>query len=319
MTIGAVLYPVLIYASFAVAMGIAASALTTYYGQGAAGSGVAELIGYMNGVNYPRFIEISSLITKIFGVILAVSARLCVGKEGPLAHIGAIFGSLVVYVPGMGFDFMRNDAQKRMLISAGSAAGAAAAFGAPIGGALFTYELAKSSEFQTFAMIWRTFITCAFAVLTVDTAESIWFHEPLMGVHSSLTKFGNPHIEQISNIQAMLPAIILGVVGGALGAFFIAVNFRVNAIRKVCLKSKRAKVIETGVWAAVSASVFFIAPYVMSVIKSDNCIVEEGKHLGTESVYQAWCEEGQFDKNAALFWSAEGEVIKNIINWDIDE
>ena len=101
----------------------------------------------MNGVNYPRFIEISSLLTKIFGVVLAVSARLCVGKEGPLAHIGANLGSLVAYMPGLGFEFMRNDAQLRMLITAGSSAGAAAAFGAPIGGALFTYEMSKSSEF----------------------------------------------------------------------------------------------------------------------------------------------------------------------------
>ena len=107
--------------------------------------------------------------------MLAVSARLCVGKEGPLAHIGAVLGSIVAYIPGLGFEFMRNDAQLRMLITAGSSAGAAAAFGAPIGGALFTYEMSKSSEFQTFNMIWRTFITCAFAVLVVDSCSILFF------------------------------------------------------------------------------------------------------------------------------------------------
>jgi H+/Cl- antiporter ClcA len=121
--------------------------MTNYYGPGANGSGVAELIGYVNGVNYPRFMEVSTLITKIIGVVLAVSARLCVGKEGPLAHIGSICGSAVAYLPGLNFEFLRNDAEKRMLITAGSSAGVAAAFGAPIGGSLFTYEMSKSSEF----------------------------------------------------------------------------------------------------------------------------------------------------------------------------
>lgn len=55
----------------------------------------------MNGVNYPGFMKISTLIVKILGVTLAVSGKLCVGKEGPLAHIGAIVGPLVLYYPGI--------------------------------------------------------------------------------------------------------------------------------------------------------------------------------------------------------------------------
>lgn len=127
-------------------LGTVAGVMTTYYGPGAAGSGVAEMIGYLNGINYPNFISIATLITKIVGVVLAVSARLCIGKEGPLAHIGSIWGAAVPYIPGLGFEFMRNDHLKQSLISGGASAGAAAAFGAPIGGAMFSYELSKSSE-----------------------------------------------------------------------------------------------------------------------------------------------------------------------------
>lgn len=57
------------------------------------------MIGYINGVNYPNFVSIPTLITKIFGVSFAVIGKLCVGKEGPLAHIGAIVGVLVLYIP----------------------------------------------------------------------------------------------------------------------------------------------------------------------------------------------------------------------------
>ena len=68
--------------------------MTTYWGTGAMGSGVAEVIGYINGVNYPKAIDFSTTITKIFGVVLAVAGGLAVGKEGPLAHIGANFGAI---------------------------------------------------------------------------------------------------------------------------------------------------------------------------------------------------------------------------------
>lgn len=129
------------YAGLCALFGLIASTMTTYYGPGASGSGVAELIGYLNGVNYPKFLCIPSLITKIIGVSFAVSGRLCVGKEGPLAHIGAILGNSVLYLPGLGFEHMRTDETKRLFIAAGASAGVAAAFGAPIGGALFCYEL----------------------------------------------------------------------------------------------------------------------------------------------------------------------------------
>ena len=144
--------------------------MTTYYGPGASGSGVAELIGYLNGVNYPGFLGYNTLITKIFGVVFAVSGRLCVGKEGPLAHIGANIGAMAPYLHPA-FEFLRNDDTKRSIIAAGGSAGVAAAFGAPIGGALFSYEMSKSSDFWTFSMIWRTFITCAFAVLTLGAFD----------------------------------------------------------------------------------------------------------------------------------------------------
>lgn len=85
--------------------------MTTYYGPGAAGSGVAELIGYMNGVNYPNFLGLNTLLTKVFGTVAAVAGKLAIGKEGPLAHIGANLAVMTSYLPG--FSLLRNDVVKR--------------------------------------------------------------------------------------------------------------------------------------------------------------------------------------------------------------
>ena len=164
--------------------------MTTYYGPGAAGSGVAEMIGYMNGVNYPGFIAVETLITKVFGVVFAVSARLCVGKEGPLAHIGSNWGLLTIYLPNLGFEFLRNDEDKRVLLAAGGSAGVAAAFGAPIGGALFAYEMSKPATFWEFKMIWKTFITCSFSVIFLKFLIN-WAHDGAISESAtSLIKFG---------------------------------------------------------------------------------------------------------------------------------
>ena len=105
--------PWLMFATMSAFCGFFAGLLTTYYGPGASGSGVAEFIGYINGVNYPDFISVPTLITKIVGVTFAVTGKLCIGKEGPLAHIGAICGVLVLHIPKMGFENLRNHDKRR--------------------------------------------------------------------------------------------------------------------------------------------------------------------------------------------------------------
>ena len=73
--------------------------LTVYIGPYAAGSGVPEVMGLLNGVSLSGATDISTLIIKVLGVVLAVVGNLCVGKEGPLVHIGAIVGLMIPYLP----------------------------------------------------------------------------------------------------------------------------------------------------------------------------------------------------------------------------
>ena len=82
----------MIFLGISTLFGLTGALLTVFIGPGSVGSGIAELMAYLNGVNYPNFIGLETLFVKIFGTCLAVSAGLCVGKEGPLAHIGANIG-----------------------------------------------------------------------------------------------------------------------------------------------------------------------------------------------------------------------------------
>ena len=96
-------WPYLYYVGFAVACALTATLLTVYVGPGANGSGVAEIMGLLNGVNYKGVISMRTGFVKVVGVVLAVVGSLCVGKEGPLAHIGAVVAIIVIYMPYPGF------------------------------------------------------------------------------------------------------------------------------------------------------------------------------------------------------------------------
>jgi H+/Cl- antiporter ClcA len=76
-----------------------AGALTIYLAPKATGSGIPELMGILNGVEIKDFISYKVLAVKCLGVCLAVAATLCIGKEGPLAHIGAMIAVLTIYLP----------------------------------------------------------------------------------------------------------------------------------------------------------------------------------------------------------------------------
>ena len=56
-------------------------------------------------------------------------------------------------------------------------------------------------------------------------------------------------------------AIVLGIIGGMMGAFFINVNTRMAVLRKKILIKPWMKPIETFMFCFVTASVFYWVPY----------------------------------------------------------
>jgi chloride channel 7 len=155
-------------------LAIIGSYLTITIGPGSTGSGIAEIMAILNGINYPGFISVGVLFCKCFCVILGICASLCIGKEGPLAHIGACVAYFIIYyVPIKKFDYFKNEVSKREFLAGGASAGVSAAFGAPIGGALFSYELSRPATFWTFSMLWRIFFCCSTSTFTLSILSQI--------------------------------------------------------------------------------------------------------------------------------------------------
>lgn len=62
------------------------------------------------------------------------------GKEGPLVHVACCCSNLLIQVfPTIN----ENEARKREVLSAAAASGISVAFGAPIGGVLFSLEVSR--------------------------------------------------------------------------------------------------------------------------------------------------------------------------------
>mmetsp|Transcript_54653 Transcript_54653/g.75068 ORF Transcript_54653/g.75068 Transcript_54653/m.75068 type:complete len:149 (-) Transcript_54653:116-562(-) len=147
--------------------------MTIYLAPAANGSGVAELIGMLNGICYPGMIDPTTCFVKALGVVLAVAGGLCIGTEGPLAHIGACLATMVLYLPIKAFEEFQNDHDRRVFIAAGAAAGVSVAFGAPIGGTLFAYEISTPNTFWNFGMLWKIFLCCGTAVFVLAVLISL--------------------------------------------------------------------------------------------------------------------------------------------------
>ena len=107
--------------------------------------------------------------------MLAVASGLSLGKEGPMVHMACCTGNILAYLfPKYG----RNEAKKREILSAASAAGVSVAFGAPIGGVLFSLE--EVSYYFPLKTLWRSFFCALVAafVLQVSPNAFHYFSKP---------------------------------------------------------------------------------------------------------------------------------------------
>ena len=245
-------------------LAVVASFLTIYVGPGANGSGIAEIFAVLNGVNYPQFLGWGTLFVKTFCVVLGIGASLCIGKEGPLAHIGSCISQIVIhYIPIGQFDYFKNDVSKREFLAGGVSAGVSAAFGSPIGGSLFSYELSKPTTFWTFSMIWRIFFCSSVATYTLALCGQLKDGtRPLTVSAGGTLKFGSLS-ESEMRLEDIHSAFVLGIFGGFLGAMFINVNTFLTRHRKKIMTTTMRKILETGFFAVatMSVSALFIIIY----------------------------------------------------------
>lgn len=173
----------------------------------AAGSGVAEVRVILSGFVLHGFLGLKTLIIKIVALIPSVGSGLSLGKEGPYVHMATCVGNIACR---LFTKYDRNDAKRREVLSAAAAAGVAVAFGAPLGGVLFGLE--EVAYFFPAKTLFRTFFCCIVAALSLKFLNPYGTHKIVMFQVRYLVDW------EFFEIGSF---ILVGVIGGAIGALFI--------------------------------------------------------------------------------------------------
>jgi H+/Cl- antiporter ClcA len=276
---------------------ITSSILCLTFAPAAVGSGIPEVMAYLNGVQVGDFDSPKLFVVKLIGTIFSVASGLVIGPEGPAVHLGSILGACITRLGDLEFvlrrfrqrhpaearqcgcdeiktidrdeddiilgdeyddgeyeigDFLdddesedeemdtggswisyisfylshfRNDLERRNLISVGAASGFASAFGAPVGGLLYSFE--EASSFFDHAMLWKTLVgtvlaTCCIAISNGDfTKYSMLSLEIGVQEEDLRARFGEVPLY-----------VVMGVLGGILGGSFNNTYRYVNHKRK---------------------------------------------------------------------------------------
>ncbi|NOH79962.1 H(+)/Cl(-) exchange transporter ClcA [Vibrio sp. RE86] len=99
----------------------------------AAGSGIPEIEGAMDGIRPVRWWRV--IPVKFFGGMGALGSGMVLGREGPTVQMGGAIGRMVTDIFRV-----KDDDTRHSLLASGAAGGLAAAFNAPLAGIMFVVE-----------------------------------------------------------------------------------------------------------------------------------------------------------------------------------
>ncbi|KAL8876903.1 MAG: hypothetical protein Q9205_002407 [Flavoplaca limonia] len=214
---------------------------TVYYP--AAGSGVAEVKVILSGFVVHGYLGVKTLVVKTLAVILSLASGMSLGKEGPYVHIATCVGNIACRLFSK---YHHNDGKRREVLSAAAASGVGVAFGAPIGGVLFSLE--EVSYYFPPKTLFRTFFCCIVASLSLKFLNPYGTGKIVIFEVRYATDW---------KFFEIFVFILLGVLSGALGALFIkACAIWARTFRKIPA-IKQWPVLEVALVALVTGLVSF--------------------------------------------------------------
>ncbi|XP_064608888.1 H(+)/Cl(-) exchange transporter 7-like [Liolophura sinensis] len=303
--------PFILWFVFNAGIVMVGATMTAYAAPVAAGSGISQIKCFLNGVKVPSVVRIKTLICKVLGVVCAVSGGLCVGKEGPMIHSGAVIAagvsqgrSTTFNLDFKVFEFLRTDTEKRDFVAGGAAAGVAAAFGAPVGGVLFSLE--EGASFWNQALVWRIFFASMISTFTLNVVQSYVKSHPMELSSPGLINFGKFEATTYSGFE--IPIFLgMGIIGGLLGALFNHINYKLSIYRKKYIYRKWTQVIEAMIVAGITGVVGFVTIYFYNDCQP---MKAEQEDLGV----QFFCKDGWYSSTATIFFQTPEASVKELFH-----
>ena len=323
----------LVFLSLSLTFGLISTLLVNFVEPVAAGSGIPEVKGYLNGTNYLRFLRVPTGIVKIIGVIFSVSGGLIVGKEGPLIHIGSILAANFATLPGLTRAFggrflkfakeFRHDKSKRDFVSGGAAAGVAAAFGSPTGGIMFALE--EASSFWSLSLTWKSYLCTMLSTSTIWTLLA-WRDEK--SSYRGLVTFGSPGDLPQFKLWELPFFFFLGAFGGLAGALFCEINFRISKWRRSHTQGRTfRRIAEVMCCVALTATAFFWLPIAIKKctqkVANYRCTDLQNRYVDPSRQYNCTdyvfyedygCNPGEYNELGTIMFQGSGRIIKALFH-----
>ncbi len=147
-------------------------------------------------------------LVKTVASALTIGTGGSAGREGPIAQIGAGFGSYLATRLRLG------DRDRRLFLVAGMAAGIGAIFQSPLGGAFFAVEVLYREDIES-------------AALMPAVIAGVMGYSVYSGIVGSSTIFATPTFAFGSPLE-LLPLIALAPVCGIVGIFYVRLFYGIK-------------------------------------------------------------------------------------------
>lgn len=173
---------------------------------GTEGTGIPQAIAALQTEDGPirgRMLSLRIAAGKILLLLIGLFTGMTIGREGPSVHVGACFMYLITKIA----HFPQHLVQ-RGLILGGGGAGIAAAFNAPIAGAIFAFEeIGRSFEKNNAGTVIRTVLLACLTVIVIEGKDDLFYGKVQFNAE-------NWPLSQWLSIP------VVGCIGGLLGGLF---------------------------------------------------------------------------------------------------
>ncbi|KAI1849573.1 hypothetical protein JX265_013579 [Neoarthrinium moseri] len=264
----------------------------------AAGSGIPEIKTILSGFVIPHFLDLKVLLVKAVGATFAVATGMCLGKEGPFVHISTCVGYLVArWFPKYGV----NDRKLREMLSVACSAGLSVAFGAPLGGVLFSYE--EISTYFPRRVLWKSFLCSMVASAALKQLNPTGTGKLVLFETNYGTNYEPIHY---------LVFILLGIAGGLFGGVFCQANFFWSRHFRKHNIIKNHPVFEVALVVLTTAAL----QYPNRMIRDTGDVAMAKLLVDCNNPRDdSWIcvEESKSDTRVYLFWLLHGTLIKLVL------
>jgi len=288
-------------------LALASSLLVVYGAPLAKGAGVHYVMASLNAIHVPHVFDCDTLFVKIVATICSVSSGLMLGPEGPLVYIGAGIAKLFVHGSELGMaSLFENDGDRSDFESAGAAAGLAAAFGAPIGGVLFSLE--EASTFWRDSTTRRALFAATVSTFVLSLSRAI-LNRSSAAEHTAMQAPGLLRVGDFDSTYYLIELPFFATLAAVCGGISALITKVIMLIASRTPASNKWRIIQVLI-VSVGTSTIFLA---LSLAAGRCDKIDESVDACSEAATQLWCEKHEYNDVGSILLANKESVISWVL------